>query len=39
LNIIFFKSNNKKTAANDEISPFAAAQELLNVYQDYKKLS
>ncbi|HWS59419.1 MAG TPA: methylmalonyl Co-A mutase-associated GTPase MeaB [Flavobacterium sp.] len=29
----------KKAVQNDEISPFAAAQELLNVYQNYKKLS
>ncbi len=31
--------NHKKAVQNDEISPFAAAQELLNVYQNYKKLS
>ena len=30
---------NKKAVQNDEISPFAAAQELLKVYQNYKKLS
>jgi len=29
----------KKAVQNDEISSFAAAQELLNTYQDYKKLS
>jgi LAO/AO transport system kinase len=28
----------KKAVQNDEISPFAAAQELLNAYQEYKKL-
>jgi LAO/AO transport system kinase len=31
--------SNKKAVQNDEISPFAAAQIVLNVYQDYKKLS
>ena len=31
--------HNKKAVQNDKISPFAAAQELLNVYQNYKKLS
>jgi LAO/AO transport system kinase len=31
--------NNKKAVQNDKISPFVAAQELLNVYQNYKKLS
>ena len=29
----------KKAVQNSEISPFAAAQELLNVYLNYKKLS
>ncbi len=29
----------KKAVKNDEILPFAAAQELLNLYQYYKKLS
>lgn len=29
----------KKAVQNSEISPFAAAQELLNAYQNYKKLS
>jgi LAO/AO transport system kinase len=29
----------KKEVQNNEISPFAAAQELLNFYQNYKKLS
>lgn len=29
----------KIAVSTDEISPFAAAQELLNVYQNYKKLS
>lgn len=29
----------KKSVSSDEISPFAAAQELLNVYQTNKKLS
>ena len=34
-----YLESTKKAVQNDEISPFAAAQELLNVYQDYKKLS
>ncbi|WP_348813656.1 methylmalonyl Co-A mutase-associated GTPase MeaB [Flavobacterium maritimum] len=29
----------KKAVQNDEISPFVAAQKLLNLYRDYKKLS
>ena len=29
----------KKAVSADKISPFVAAQELLNVYQNYKKLS
>jgi LAO/AO transport system kinase len=29
----------KKAVSTDELSPFAAAQKLLNVYQNYKKLS
>jgi LAO/AO transport system kinase len=37
--IVKLLEDNKKAVQNDEISPFAAAQKLLSVYQNYKKLS
>ena len=37
--IIQLLEQNKKAVQNNELSPFAAAQKLLNVYQDYKRLS
>ncbi|NDP28231.1 MAG: methylmalonyl Co-A mutase-associated GTPase MeaB [Flavobacterium sp.] len=37
--IVKLLEDSKKAVQNDEISPFAAAQELLKVYQNYKKLS
>ncbi|TRX24633.1 methylmalonyl Co-A mutase-associated GTPase MeaB [Flavobacterium franklandianum] len=37
--IIKLLESSKKAVSTDEISPFAAAQELLNVYQNYKKIS